>query len=664
MRILLLLFCSCIQIGYFAQNGPVPLRADVDYDWETSPDVDSLNKQTTVYDATILKDHRIIEYSMNNSNNSYKIYYTKHFLIHLNSDKAIEEYNTIALAWHDVEEVVTIKARSISPKGDIKDLDRKVDFKVVLNYENNGPFLIFALQGVEIGGYVEYLYTFEKKITMNGTEYYRSKYPVREAEVSFYLPKNVFRGSFLKCNADFLDIFHDYLPSDKESYHFAANLPGHKDEQYAAKDATIPRIEFRITKVSSSERSEPIYWSNIAKGLWNYLTLLPKPEYKTCKDIYIKMGISEALPPEEKIRIIENYLKKNIQLEENPKNGSFDYPSGIVSKKTASASGLVRMYLQFSRLAGVNCQVVATLSRFEKTFDPNFASYGFLRDFVIYFPELDLYLSPNDYRLRLGYIPEELTCQQGLFIGTMTSEGSSFVFEFDLKPLVCHGWDKNINNIDATARFGLDAGMVNVAYQHTFTGFEAVSIQDYKLRISGEKEQRDYLIQILKNYTGKNEPKNIIVSGDTEADLCKNPFVIKMNYSSQQLLEKAGSKFIFHVGELIGSQSELYRDTMPRLNWIENNHNRGYIHKLKIVIPEGYQITNPDAVVFNVPLYSDNNEITQFKSGYKMEGNNMIIDINERFGTIRYPKEEYESFRKVINAAADFNKVVLYLEKK
>lgn len=662
MRILLLLLCCTLQSAAFAQIGASGIRADFNYDWETSPNVDSLKKNISKTDATILKDHRIIEYTINAEKGRYELYYTKHFLVHINSDKAIEAYNTIALPQHDVERVVSIKARTINPKGKIKNLDRYADFKEVANYENNGPFLIFALQGLETGSYVEYLYTFERKFTQNGTEYFRSKYPVREAEVEFYAPKTAFRFTFLKCNAEFVDIGEDRSPAGKNSYHFGTDLPGRTEEQYAANDAAIPRIEFRVNKEGSGEFSERTYWKNIGEGLWSYLTVLPKSEYKASKKLYKKVVPASVTSPEEKVRAIENYLKKNIQLEPNPQSDAFEKPSGIISKKTASASGLVRMYLFLSRYAGVKCQVVTTLSRFEKTFDPDFATYGFLREYVIYFPELDLYLSPTDYTLRLGYIPEELTCQKGLFIGTMTSEGP--VFDYDLKSLVCHSWDKNLNNIDATAQFDLDGGMVNVAYQHTYTGFEAAGMQGYKLIISGEKDQQDFLTRVLQNYSGKNEPKNIVVTGNTEADLCKNPFVMKMNYSSEQLLEKAGPKYIFHVGELIGPQSELYRDTMPRLNWIENGHNRGYIRKLIVEIPDGYKITNPDAVIFNVTHGADNNEITQFKSSYKMEGNKMIIDIKETYGTIRYPKEDYEPFRKVINAAADFNKVVLYLEKQ
>ena len=53
-----------------------------------------------------------------------------------------------------------------------------------------------------------------------------------------------------------------------------------------------------------------------------------------------------------------------------------------------------------------------------------------------------------------------------------------------------------------------------------------------------------------------------------------------------------------------------------------------------------------------------------FKSGYKLEGNTLKVTIDEYYNIVLLPKTEYDNFQKVINAAADFNKVTLVLEKK
>lgn len=53
-----------------------------------------------------------------------------------------------------------------------------------------------------------------------------------------------------------------------------------------------------------------------------------------------------------------------------------------------------------------------------------------------------------------------------------------------------------------------------------------------------------------------------------------------------------------------------------------------------------------------------------FVSGFTKEGNNVNIHVREEYRNLYYPVSQYEDFKKIINAAADFNKIVLVLEKK
>jgi hypothetical protein len=51
-------------------------------------------------------------------------------------------------------------------------------------------------------------------------------------------------------------------------------------------------------------------------------------------------------------------------------------------------------------------------------------------------------------------------------------------------------------------------------------------------------------------------------------------------------------------------------------------------------------------------------------SSYAQNDNVVTISINETYSRINYPLSAFEDFKKVINASADFNKVVLILDKK
>jgi len=53
-----------------------------------------------------------------------------------------------------------------------------------------------------------------------------------------------------------------------------------------------------------------------------------------------------------------------------------------------------------------------------------------------------------------------------------------------------------------------------------------------------------------------------------------------------------------------------------------------------------------------------------FTSSYKMDGDKVIVQVYEFYKSMYAPISEYEVFRKVINASADFNKVTLVIEKE
>ena len=81
-------------------------------------------------------------------------------------------------------------------------------------------------------------------------------------------------------------------------------------------------------------------------------------------------------------------------------------------------------------------------------------------------------------------------------------------------------------------------------------------------------------------------------------------------------------------------------------------------------IPEGYIVKNADDINLNV-THTNNGEITMgFVSSYTQTGNIITVTVNETYKEINYPLDQFEEFKNVINASADFNKIVLVLEHK
>jgi hypothetical protein len=107
----------------------------------------------------------------------------------------------------------------------------------------------------------------------------------------------------------------------------------------------------------------------------------------------------------------------------------------------------------------------------------------------------------------------------------------------------------------------------------------------------------------------------------------------------------------------------MYREE-SRMTPIENDYNRGYERSIEVKIPAGYQVRNADDLNISVVYKDGDKEPYLFVSSYTLNGSVLKITVKEYYKEIYAPIERYEDYRKVINAAADFNKVTLVLEKK
>ena len=66
----------------------------------------------------------------------------------------------------------------------------------------------------------------------------------------------------------------------------------------------------------------------------------------------------------------------------------------------------------------------------------------------------------------------------------------------------------------------------------------------------------------------------------------------------------------------------------------------------------------------NENYISNGDIIAKFQSNYSIQGNKLNISIQEFYKSLNYSKSKYSDFRKVINAAADFNKLNIVFVRK
>lgn len=82
-----------------------------------------------------------------------------------------------------------------------------------------------------------------------------------------------------------------------------------------------------------------------------------------------------------------------------------------------------------------------------------------------------------------------------------------------------------------------------------------------------------------------------------------------------------------------------------------------------MIIPDGYKIKNPEIIKMNHVLTKDGKVVADFISDYKIEGNKLVITNTENYDFEILPVSDYPKYREIINAAADFHKMNLIIEK-
>jgi hypothetical protein len=142
------------------------------------------------------------------------------------------------------------------------------------------------------------------------------------------------------------------------------------------------------------------------------------------------------------------------------------------------------------------------------------------------------------------------------------------------------------------------------------------------------------------------------------------PFIIESQLESASLLDKAGPRYLFKIGTLLGPQTELYQKEERQFD-VENDNNRRYHRTIRFDVPAGYTVRNLKDLNVDVKAGGDAAKPDfDFRSSYVQEGQTVTVTVSENYRQVRWPKADFEAFRAVVNAAANFNKVVLVLDKK
>jgi len=590
------------------------------------------------------------------STGELQMIHTLHRRIRLLSDEAINTFNTLSVSMSDVVEIIELKARVIKPDERIVEFN-KDNIREIIDPDSRDSYKIFAIDGIEKGDDLEYLIIRRMNGSNFGREYLQFEFPVLNASFELSSPENLVYAA--KASNGFPQPVAGKTADGRNTLDCdTSNLEGLRSESYFYQNAARSRIDYKLEFNYSRGKSNLLRWSDAAQRIYGlmYGGIDPKAVQKWLKTIDIHKG-----SPKDMAARVEDYVKSNVRIDEadRPEYADLEF---IRTRKVTDIMGAVRLYANLFRELDIKHEIVLTSERDDVKFDPEFQSWNYLKKYLIYLPDVDLYIDPEVDTYRIGCVTGELTATYGLF-ASLVKIGDFESGTGKIKYIEPAPYKANYDNMFIEISTDPESGEVRL---HSTRGMKGLS-GGYIGRIYknlDEQRKPELLKSVMESKASNPDYSVLKVLQSSEVDFLKDAeFLIYSDFTTASLIETAGDKLLMNFGEIIGPQVELYNEE-NRERSAESDFNRWYYRRLVFRVPDGYKILNPEAADLSVSGKSEGEVVFSFVSTHAYSGDMYTVDIDEYYKKIFIEPGEFNGFRDVVNAAANFNKVVLILEKQ
>lgn len=632
----LLLFVVCFATAQNLEYKNYKLGNDVSF-IETQK---GMEKEDYYY----LLDKRAIEYAFNEAG-ELEEYFFMHKKMKVLNDKGIENANKVYIAANSPEDVLLFSARVINKAG--KPLVMyKGDLKSVSEEGNN--YQVLAMEGIEKGSIVEFFYL--KRVGISYYNRYRFQDETFRVKSQFEVisPKNLIYKS--KSYNGFPNLIDSTANNKNYLKTNVYNTPAIKDEKYCFSDKYTYYVDYKLFKNTANNNADIFTFSLASKSYFNNLF---EDNLKVSKDVQKLLKTLKSDTIERTIQHVENYIKKNIKVADF-------VPDNTVGKTLkqgySTELGIMKLYARFFEQANIDFQVVMCVPRQNVQIDPAYETWTDLYEhFLIYFPQVDKYISPVNYAVRYPLFDSDMENTLGLFIEQVTlgetKSGLGKLKKVGVLPI-----DNSISNSEISIHFTPGKPETTLDVNYGYSGQIAVPVRAnyfYSSDVDRVVLAESWFKDIYSNCSVSDvKVENYELDNEEAEKEMKMSAKVKTN----EIYEKAGENIIINVGKVIGKQEEMYQETERKLDL-----ELGYVHTLKrtitVDIPQGYTVKNLNEFNYVNEFENLDKKMTGFKSSAVIKNNQVVISVDEYYNSLAYPKNSYDSFKKVINSAADFNKL-------
>ncbi len=631
----------------------------LNYNWEISPVSSKLNVEENKEEAVFQKYHYALEYFYDKEGD-FKVWELTHHIIKINSENTLKKYNKVFVPLQEGERLMNLKARSVQVDGKVVE----IDLSQIREIEEDGFFTSstrFPIEGAEIGSDIEYFYVIERSASLSGHYMYPANILLKNVSFELFTPTNIFFVS---------KSYNGLSQAKQQSDALGRNLLSiSADKIHATSSKTIlregnlMRLHYRFSHVLADEKYVDNSWETIANGLASVVYPLSlKDENKYINSILDELGANKtsALSEEKKIKIIEDYIKNNIRIDENISHDSYSLLASLENGMSDSY-GILRLFGAFFQSAGIDHRLVGTSDKKYFAFDEEFPSWDFIHSYLFYFPSLKSYLAPTEISYRYGYIPYSLIHNKGIFIKPPVFLGEDIIAYSDIRtinfvPTQSHtnttykvSFEDNLSNTTINLKRELTgyAAMDYHAYYYLSDEPDKAVAQRFDIRVKEESIMESIDITTLENYYYDTQTAHM--------DL----FKVEGNISSNMLVEQADETYLFKLGSLL--------DAHPKSYIQKGNVEKGYPEDFKTIveleIPKGYYVRNFESLkkqIWNVEM---GQMIMHFKTEATIKNGILTVEITEFYRDGIQTKEQLAAFERINSVSVNFSNAVVMIQK-
>lgn len=636
-------------------------------EWEENPKVHPVPPEYAKEPAIMLLYDVSLDYRFEGRRTN--MYYTKHKLVKVLDDRGIEGNNKIKIPVGRYTRVPLIKARTILPDGKVKDIAKDM-IKVTKN-EYGQNTIVIAMEGVEKNAEIELLIKAINPMYYFGAEQFQFSVPIAEARFSMSFPKELV---FEEKGYNGFPTVRDTIIHNRRKINIVQNdIPAYVPEKYSYNDLYTKRVEYKLVRfVDENENdTKPLQGANeIASGIYNDYIKLNEKEKKAVNKYLTELGVAGAGNELEKIKKIENGIKNNIALYADVE-GDDNALDSMINKKSATATGYIRLFAACFAQAGVDFELGMAGDRRERKYDAKFENWGNMENQVFYFPHHKKFLSPTNLYCRYPIVDQEILTSKGVFCAIKPGEEPKGITTSAIADIIAIAplpATESVENLVANVSLNKDME-ARVDATYTYSGYTATGLR--QAIATARPEQKKELMMRLTPLAEKPDQilKHTVANDGFENYYSNKPLEVFTSVNTPDMITKSGSEYLMKIGSVIGHQISLYGKE-PRRTPVDVDYPHMVNRTITVDIPKGYKILNPERLNMHADFVDkDVNPVAAFSSSYeiktdKVNGDKLVVYVKEYYKQIHYSLLEFEHYRRVVNTAADFSAVTLALGKK